>query len=69
MAVWTAVKRAAQPAPYISTDSGVTIFTVSDWVFWNPSASRQPQRQRRGRDGEPAALGRPGPFYWFMNDY
>jgi hypothetical protein len=60
----------SNPCPmYLTTNSSATVFTVADWVFWNPSM----YVVRNGGTGlittNNLLNGRPGPFYWFMNDY
>jgi hypothetical protein len=54
---------------YISTDSSVTVFAVADWVWWSPSLYVSRSGSVGTIDAPSLPSGRPGPFYWFMNDY
>jgi hypothetical protein len=54
---------------YISNESSVTVFSVADWVFWTPSLSVTRGGAGSAINALGLPIGRPGPFYWFMNDY
>lgn len=53
---------------FISRDSNVTIFSVADWVWWSPALYVSRSGITSNIDATPLPSGRPGPFYWFMND-
>jgi hypothetical protein len=54
---------------YISNESSVTIFTVADWGFWSPPLYVIKNGVGSAINVNSLPAGRPGPFYWFMNDY